>query len=306
MYPTIEAHLGRLMANALMTHGVPTTGRFYFVGKAALSLLQEVQGMYPASYPDGSRLFHSTVKDAVAACTASRGDVIFVLPGHTEDVTSNTDLNVNVAGVSVIGLGTGNLRPTFTLKTATSALITISAANCGLYDVIVDGTGIDAIASMVSITAAGVTVKGNKFTLASATAQATLGILTTAAATDLSIVGNVFKGTNNAGCTAAIELVGGDNILIEGNYIQGAFTAGVGGITNITTDVTNLTVKDNLINNLTALSTKAMTFTSGSTGFISGNKMQILSGTAPITGAAMSWVGGNYYAATIATAGTLI
>jgi hypothetical protein len=34
--------------------------------------------------------------------------------------------------------------------------------------------------------------------------------------------------------------------------------------------------------------------------------MQVLTGTAPIVGAAMSWVGRNYYAATIATAGTLI
>ena len=44
----------------------------------------------------------------------------------------------------------------------------------------------------------------------------------------------------------------------------------------------------------------------GSTGQISGNQMQILSGTAPITGDAMAWVGNNYYAAAIATAGTLI
>lgn len=47
-------------------------------------------------------------------------------------------------------------------------------------------------------------------------------------------------------------------------------------------------------------------FAAGSTGMISDNRMQILSGTAPITAAGMSWVGGNYYAAALATAGTLI
>jgi hypothetical protein len=50
-----------------------------------------------------------------------------------------------------------------------------------------------------------------------------------------------------------------------------------------------------------------MVFTASSTGQIAGNAMQILGGgTAPITGAAMSWVGPDYYASTIATGSTLV
>ncbi len=52
--------------------------------------------------------------------------------------------------------------------------------------------------------------------------------------------------------------------------------------------MTNAVVDGNRINNLTASSTKSMVFVAGSTGMISNNRMQILSGSAPITGAALS------------------
>lgn len=248
----------------------------------------------------------ATVAGALSAATASNGDVILVMPGHTETISSSTTLNVNKAGVRVIGIGSGNVRPTFTISTATTALITFSAANTTLENCIVDGTGIDAVAKMFSITAAGVQLLGNKFITGGATNQATLGVLTTAAANDLVIADNMFYATSDAGTTSVIRLVGGTNAQILRNTFIGGYSSGVGAIENITTDCVNLLVKDNYINNLTASCTKAMTFTSGSTGQIVNNRMQILSGTAPITGAAMSWVGGNYYAATIATAGTLI
>ncbi len=284
---------------------VAPTSKVFFVLNGSQSWFGNFENEFSPDY-DGVPRVYSSVKTALANCVASRGDVILIMPNHTEDITSATDLNINVAGVRVVGLGSGNNRPTFTLKTATSAILTFSAANTSLENCIVDGTGIDAIASMFSVTAAGVSVLGNKFVTASATAQATLGFLTTAAANDLKILDNEFYGTSDAGTTSVVRLVGGTNIHIERNSFIGGYSSGVGAIENITTDCVNLVVKDNLINNLTALSTKAMTFTAGSTGQISGNKMQILSGTAPITGAAMSWVGGNYYAAAVATAGTLI
>lgn len=260
---------------------------------------------FPVDSEGGTRVFQ-TVSAAVAACTAGRGDIIYVMPNHTETIPDAITLNINVAGIRVIGLGTGNNRPTFTLNTATTAVITLSAANTSFENCIIDGTGFDAIAKMISVTAAGVLFQGNKFITGGATNQTTLGFLTTAAATDLKILDNEFFATSDAGTTSVVRLVGGSNIQIRRNSFIGGYSAGVGAIENITTDCVNLLVEGNFINNLTASSTKAMTFTSGTTGQISNNRMQILSGTAPITGAAMSWVGGNYYAATIATAGTLI
>ena len=69
----------------------------------------------------------ATVAGALAQCVAGRGDIIFVGAGHTETLSSATALAMSVKGVAVIGLGSGSLRPTFTLDTANTATIAVSA-----------------------------------------------------------------------------------------------------------------------------------------------------------------------------------
>ena len=69
-----------------------------------------------------------TIDAAINKCTASRGDTIYVLPGHTEAVTS-TSIACDVAGVTFIGLGTGSNKPTLTFG-ATDSCINVTAANC--------------------------------------------------------------------------------------------------------------------------------------------------------------------------------
>jgi hypothetical protein len=96
----------------------PTTGSVFFVdsttgaaGNGGLS-------------PDNAV---STLDIAIGKCTANKGDIIIVMPGHAETVTA-TSVAADVAGVRIVGLGTGTLRPTFTYGAA-AATITVSAAN---------------------------------------------------------------------------------------------------------------------------------------------------------------------------------
>ena len=56
----------------------------------------------------------STVDYAIGRCTANRGDIIMVMPGHAEDVGSASAITSDIAGVAIVGLGTGAKRPTFT------------------------------------------------------------------------------------------------------------------------------------------------------------------------------------------------
>lgn len=72
----------------------------------------------------------ATVQGAINACTANRGDTIYVMAGHAETVTA-TSIAHNKAGISIIGTGNGTNRPTFTFGAA-AATITVSAAN-GLW-----------------------------------------------------------------------------------------------------------------------------------------------------------------------------
>lgn len=71
----------------------------------------------------------ATLDRAINLTEANNGDVIIILPGHAETISSNTALNFDVAGITIIGLGVGSSRPTFTLGTANTTRIPVSAAN---------------------------------------------------------------------------------------------------------------------------------------------------------------------------------
>lgn len=246
------------------------------------------------------------MSNANSPLTASRGDVLLVGPRHVETITVAGGTALTRAGASVVGLAYGDLRPTITLTTATTATLLVNGANILLTNFNITLNGIDALAGPLAVQAAGFRFLNNRVLCADVTNQATLAMLTTAAADRLTVKGNVFTGSADAGMTAAIRLVGGAEIEIEDNLFIGAYGSGNGAIENITTAVAWLTIHRNRINNLTAANTKAITAVAGTTGIISENKMQILAGVAPITAAGMSWVGQNYYANAVATAGTLI
>ena len=78
----------------------------------------------------------ATLAGAITACVAGRGDIIFVGAGHAEAITNATANAMTKSGVAVVGLGAGNLRPTFTFTTANTATIAVSAAGCSFQNCI--------------------------------------------------------------------------------------------------------------------------------------------------------------------------
>lgn len=233
--------------------------------------------------------------------TADKGDVVYLMPGHTETVIAAGTITADIAGVRVVGLGQGNVRPVISFTTINTASLLVSADDLTLENIIFDMTGVDALANPLHIQAAGCTIRKCEFELADSSGQATSGIVTTASANDLVIEDCYFFGSGDAGTACAIDLVGGDSIVIRRNRIVGAYTTTIGGIRSATTATTNLTVEDNVIDNRTANSTKAFIAHANTTGAIRGNSFHILSGIAPVTAAAMRWGGGNKYANAVAT-----
>jgi len=53
----------------------------------------------------------ATIDYAIGKCTASNGDIIYVMPGHAETVNATATLTCDVAGISIVGLGNGTNRP---------------------------------------------------------------------------------------------------------------------------------------------------------------------------------------------------
>lgn len=246
----------------------------------------------------------ATIDYAVGKCTANQGDLILVLPGHSESVTAAGGLDLDVAGITIQGIGTGRARPTITLSTATTADVDVDAAKVTLRNVVLDMTGVDAVAAGLDVNAADFTLEDCDVILATASAQAVLGVVGDANADRLTIRRCRFTGSGDAGTTCAVSLTGEDDTLIEDCVFVGAYSSAVGAIRSVTTANVRCIIRDCLIQNLTASCTKAITMLTGSTGQISRCHLQILSGSAPVTGDAMSWVGGNEFAAALATSST--
>jgi len=221
--------------NGITSFGVPvlgggsivTTGKIFFVDSGA--------GSDGNSGKDPGQPF-ATIDYAVGKCTASNGDHIIVMPGHAETIASATSLALDVAGVTVIGLGRGSDRPVLNFS-ATGSLIPISAANVVLQNFLFTG-GIDAIVNMVTISAADVGIYGLE--LRDVTGQMVSGITTTAAADRLTIDGYRFNGAAAAGCDTAISIVGGEGINLRNLWIDGNFA--VACVEGVTTAATNLTI----------------------------------------------------------------
>lgn len=76
----------------------------------------------------------ATVDYAIGLCTANNGDIIMVAEGHSETLTSAAAISADIAGISIIGLGQGDLRPTFTFTTSTGATFAIGANDVYLHN----------------------------------------------------------------------------------------------------------------------------------------------------------------------------
>lgn len=145
----------------------------------------------------------ATLDYAIGLCTASKGDIVYLMPGHAENVASATGCVLDIAGVQVIGLGNGALRPTLTLTAANTSTISITAANCYLENILVVGNFLNIAAAMtLAATATGTTLKNLEFRDTSVILGALIQISIAALCSDVTIDGLKYQ-TIAGGLTAA-------------------------------------------------------------------------------------------------------
>jgi len=99
------------------TGGTVTTGNVYFVDSGNADGADE-------SATAGTSIDKPfvTVDYAINQCTCNNGDVIYVMPGHAENIPTSNTFIPDTEGVSIIGLGRGNSRPTFTSSSAAGTI----------------------------------------------------------------------------------------------------------------------------------------------------------------------------------------
>lgn len=218
--------------NGVASFGMPvigsgpilTTGNVFFVSSTTSGRSDSTAAGRDPTTP------FATIDYAVGQCTASNGDVIIVMPGHVETVTAAGGLDLDVAGITLVGLGNGTNRPQINFTTAVGADMDVDAANITMTNFRFTG-GIDALTGPIDINAANFSLIN--CVTQDVTGQATDFIVTDANADNLLISGWTHYGAAAAGADTAISIVGGDDIVIENFQIYGNFA--VAAIENVTT-----------------------------------------------------------------------
>jgi len=252
-------------AEGIVIRGMPLQvahpGEIFFVNNSSVLAKGGVAG---SNGNDGTykRPFAS-IDYAVGRCTASRGDIIFVMPGHVETVTAAAGLDLDVAGIAVVGLGHGSLRARVNFTTATTADMDVDAANVSLVNMLFTG-GVDALVAPIDINAADCTMLNCEYR--DVTGQATDVILADANADRLYIENYFHNGAAAAGANSAIALVGLDNPVIKNFRIVGNFA--VSAIDCRTTAVVDLNISDGYIWTKNAADLCIKDTVTGSTGKI--------------------------------------
>ena len=127
-----------------------------------------------------------TITYSITQATTNKYDHIFVMPGHA--VTRTAALSLNVAGVTLIGIGASTLKPTITGNGAVDA-VSLDAANVIFNNFHIAAPLTDAQTSMINIDAAGCQVRNISGIGSTGTENIVDCITVTANANDLTIDG---------------------------------------------------------------------------------------------------------------------
>lgn len=196
----------------------------------------------------------STLGAGLARCRSGKNDVVFVLPGHSEAVTSTTLDNL-VAGTRVIGCGRGSNRPTFDF-TATTSQFAMDVADCVFRNLILLCEGA-VVAKAFDITGADNAIIGCDIDLGSTatTNLSTIGLEIGAAAHRFLLQDNYIHTIAGATPTNVILIDGAaDGVTIVQNKIMAATSVVSVGLISITAAATGLDIGNNLLQNRVASS----------------------------------------------------
>ncbi len=231
-------------------------GRVFYVGATSLALVNEMRLAGQPVYPT---LFGTTGALAGLGGRTTSGDVIYVLPGHTESVSA-ADMASDTgaaSGFSIVGLGSGTMRPAFTWTAATATWLldteNVEIANCRLFLAgATTSTTALTVAAPITASAAGCRLVNNYVNVGVDADQiVTVGITTTAAADDFVFDNNFVEGDPTAEITAAgtvLRLVGADRAKVTRNYMAAALATDTDGLIEfLTTASLNVLVHSNFV-----------------------------------------------------------
>jgi hypothetical protein len=181
----------------------------------------------------------ASIDTAVGLCTANNGDVIYVMPGHAETITAADAIDFDVAGITVIGLGSGDAQPKISFNN-TAATVAIDADNVTLVNL--------RFHALISAVVIGVDVKAGAtdakildcwFDVDTTTTDEFNTVIDLKAGCTRTLIEGNFIDMGLGGSVAAVSLTGASNhVRIANNRIWGDYsTACIMGSTTLSTNV---------------------------------------------------------------------
>lgn len=243
--------------------GRMTFGETHYVAKSGL------QGRSWIQQRAKGQFIHATLQAANDACVASRGDTIYMLPGHTETVSAAAAIALDKAGITIIGVGNGALMPTITLDTIISADIDIDAANIIIANVKFSANFAD-ITAAIDVNATDFSLLGCKFAETATNMNALIWIQDAAAAASSRMtVDGCSAIALDASNTHFVNFAGtGDNHILKNNSLIGDWgTMALGGAGI----VTNVRIVDNEIVNIATTTDGCINLAATTKGIVARN-----------------------------------
>jgi len=189
-----------------------------------------------------------TVDAAIGKCTANRGDVIYVMPGHVETVIADATVDFDVAGVTLIGLGRGAKQARFDF-TATAGIVDVGASNVSIINMNFHAN-VSAITNGLRVSAAATDclVKDCTFDVETTTTDEFLVAVNVLAGCDGLIMEDCVIDMGLGGAAVGLRISGASaGVDIRRNRIVGDYSqACIAGITTLSTEVY---IEDNMLIN---------------------------------------------------------
>lgn len=307
-------------ANGVTIRGLPINvsypGKMWFLNNSGTVTPGGIGGsdLNPGTYQKP----FATLAHALAKCVTNRGDIIAVMPGHAETFSSATALTINVSDVLIIGMGAGASRPTFTLNTATTATINITAPQVGFCNCLF-------VANFAAIVSCFTLTTAKDFSLSNCEFRDTssilnfVSIITSDAVSDdtdglyIDTCNWFGLGATTNSCFATIAGTN-DRPTIKNCYMTSAAVSNTAYVMTVsgTKIITNAIIQNNVFNFKGATSATAgiviSTGATTNTGVLNNNYVHSLDDTTPILVTASSGFVyyNNYYSATADTSGFLL
>jgi hypothetical protein len=277
-----ELYASWMQGNMVVADQGPTTGARFWVYSGT--------GGTGAGFGISPDAPAATVDQAINLCTADKGDVIYVMPGHSETIAAASAFDADVAGISIIGLGEGDNRPHFHF-TSTDSTVIVGAAGVTLKNLrFLGGVHAVVVGVVVEAAATGCVFEDCEWYYGGTTTWDFILMLDFAAGASRPIINRCkfLAEPAVAGATSAIRLVGAvENAVIKNCIFMGDY--GTAAVNQTTATAQGLMFVDNTVY-ITNSGEPYLEVEAGTTGVIANTRGEAQGATiaANAVGAAMA------------------